>query len=564
MYAAKISHFPEVTKDFAVIWSYFDTSYRKNRYICAVISFSVDMAKKKTAYFCSSCGCEEPKWFGKCPSCGEWGTCVEEIVDTQTGAIGKASRKSGGVQWSHGGTLGLPGQNERPRRLSEIEAREEQRIDMHDDELNRVLGGGLVPGSLVLLGGDPGIGKSTLVLQTVMNIHDHKVLYCSGEESAYQLKLRATRLSSSSSPSAPSASPSQPSLAASSPSAPSASQSQPSLAASSPSAPSASQSQPSMAASSLDSVYIACETNLDAIFTHVANVEPDILVIDSIQTIATDDLESSAGSVGQVRECAARILKFAKESGTPVILIGHITKEGSLAGPKVLEHIVDTVLQFEGDQHYMYRILRAIKNRFGSTSELGIYEMLGTGLRQVTNPSELLLNSDHKDLSGVAIAAAIEGMRPFLIETQALVSTSVYATAMRSTTGFDQRRLNMLLAVLEKRVGFKLAQKDVFLNIAGGLRVSDPAMDLAVMAAILSSNLDMPLPPLTCMTGEVGLSGEIRPVARLEQRIREAEKLGFERILIPNIALKSIDVKTLKIQVCPVARVDEAFRLLFK
>ena len=559
MYAAKISHFPEVTKDFAVFWSYFDTSYRKNRYICAVISFSVDMAKKKTAYFCSSCGCEEPKWFGKCPSCGEWGTCVEEIVDTQTGAIGKASRKSGGVQWSHGGTLGLPGQNERPRRLSEIEAREEQRIDMHDDELNRVLGGGLVPGSLVLLGGDPGIGKSTLVLQTVMNIHDHKVLYCSGEESAYQLKLRATRLSSSSSASAPSG--------PSSPSAPSVSPSQPSMAAPSPSASSVSPQQPCMAAPSaspLDSVYIACETNLDAIFTHVANVEPDILVIDSIQTIATDDLESSAGSVGQVRECAARILKFAKESGTPVILIGHITKEGSLAGPKVLEHIVDTVLQFEGDQHYMYRILRAIKNRFGSTSELGIYEMLGTGLRQVTNPSELLLNSDHKDLSGVAIAAAIEGMRPFLIETQALVSTSVYATAMRSTTGFDQRRLNMLLAVLEKRVGFKLAQKDVFLNIAGGLRVSDPAMDLAVMAAILSSNLDMPLPQLTCMTGEVGLSGEIRPVARLEQRIREAEKLGFERILIPNIALKSIDVKTLKIQVCPVARVDEAFRLLFK
>ena len=550
MYAAKISYFLEVTKDFVVIWSDFDTSYRKNRYICAVISFSVDMAKKKTAYFCSSCGCEEPKWFGKCPSCGEWGTCVEEIVDTQTGAIGKASRKSGGVQWSHGGTLGLPGQNERPRRLSEIEAREEQRIDMHDDELNRVLGGGLVPGSLVLLGGDPGIGKSTLVLQTVMNIHDHKVLYCSGEESAYQLKLRATRLSSSSSASAPSVSPSQPSMAAPSSSAP----------LSSPQSP----QQPSLAASSLDSVYIACETNLDAIFTHVANVEPDILVIDSIQTIATDDLESSAGSVGQVRECAARILKFAKESGTPVILIGHITKEGSLAGPKVLEHIVDTVLQFEGDQHYMYRILRAIKNRFGSTSELGIYEMLGTGLRQVTNPSELLLNSDHKDLSGVAIAAAIEGMRPFLIETQALVSTSVYATAMRSTTGFDQRRLNMLLAVLEKRVGFKLAQKDVFLNIAGGLRVSDPAMDLAVMAAILSSNLDMPLPQLTCMTGEVGLSGEIRPVARLEQRIREAEKLGFERILIPNIALKSIDVKTLKIQVCPVARVDEAFRLLFK
>ena len=514
------------------------------------------MAKKKTAYFCSSCGCEEPKWFGKCPSCGEWGTCVEEIVDVKTGAIGKAPRKSGGVQWSHDGTLGLPGQKESPKRLSEIEAREEQRIDLHDAELNRVLGGGLVPGSMVLLGGDPGIGKSTLVLQTVMNIHDKKVLYCSGEESAYQLKLRATRLSSSSSPSAPSGPSASP--------VSSASPSQPSMDASSLSAPSPSPSQPSLAAPPLDNVFIACETNLDAIFTHVANVEPDILIIDSIQTIATDDLESSAGSVGQVRECAARILKFAKESATPVILIGHITKEGSLAGPKVLEHIVDTVLQFEGDQHYMYRILRAIKNRFGSTSELGIYEMLGTGLRQVTNPSELLLNSDHKDLSGIAIAAAIEGMRPFLIETQALVSTSVYATAMRSTTGFDQRRLNMLLAVLEKRVGFKLAQKDVFLNIAGGLRVSDPAMDLAVMAAILSSNLDMPLPPLTCMTGEVGLSGEIRPVARLEQRIREAEKLGFERILIPNIALKSIETNSLKIQVCPVSRVDEAFRLLFK
>lgn len=472
------------------------------------------MAKTKTAYFCSACGCEEPKWFGKCPSCGEWGTCVEEIVDSKTGAIGKASKRSGGVQWTHAGALGLPGQKERPKRLSEIEAREEQRIDMHDQELNRVLGGGLVPGSMVLLGGDPGIGKSTLVLQTIMNINDRKVLYCSGEESSYQLKLRALRLTGGE--------------------------------------------------GTKDNVYIACETNLDDIFVHVANVEPDILIIDSIQTIATDDLESSAGSVGQVRECAARILKFAKESGTPVILIGHITKEGSLAGPKVLEHIVDTVLQFEGDQHYMYRILRAIKNRFGSTSELGIYEMLGNGLRQVTNPSELLLNADHKDLSGIAIAAAIEGMRPFLIETQALVSTSAYGTAMRSTTGFDQRRLNMLLAVLEKKVGFKLAQKDVFLNIAGGLKVSDPAMDLAVMAAILSSNMDMPLPTLTCMTGEVGLSGEIRPVSRLEQRIREAEKLGFERILIPNVSLKSLDVKRLKIQVCPVSRVDEAFRLLFK
>lgn len=461
--------------------------------------------KQKTAYFCNSCGCEEPKWFGRCPSCGEWGTCVEESVVTG---------KKGKSRATHSGALILPGQKERPRKLKEIEATEERRIDMHDQELNRVLGGGLVPGSMVLLGGDPGIGKSTLVLQTVMNITDRKVLYVSGEESAYQLKLRAQRLASNEQYN--------------------------------------------------DNCFIVCETNLDDIFVHIANVEPDLVVIDSIQTIATDDLESAAGSVGQVRECAARILKFAKESGTPIILIGHITKEGSLAGPKVLEHIVDTVIQFEGDQHYMYRILRAIKNRFGSTSELGIYEMLGTGLRQVTNPSELLLSTQHQGLSGVAIAAAIEGMRPFLIETQSLVSTSAYATPMRSTTGFDSRRLNMLLAVLEKKVGFKLGQKDVFLNIAGGLKVNDPAMDLAVISAIISSNMDMAIDMQTCMTGEIGLSGEIRPVSRIEQRIMEAEKLGFNRILIPNISLKSLDVKKLRIQVFPVSRVDEAFRLLFK
>jgi DNA repair protein RadA/Sms len=312
-----------------------------------------------------------------------------------------------------------------------------------------------------------------------------------------------------------------------------------------------------------ENCYIVCETSLDAIFDHIAATKPDLVIIDSIQTIATDDLESSAGSVGQVRECASRILKLAKESGTPIILIGHITKEGALAGPKVLEHIVDTVLQFEGDQHYMYRILRAIKNRFGSTSELGIYEMLADGLRQVTNPSELLLSTQHEGLSGVAISAALEGMRPFLIETQALVSSAAYATPMRSTTGFDGRRLNMLLAVLEKRVGFKLGQKDVFLNIAGGLRVNDPAMDLAVISAILSSNMDMAIDMQTCMTGEVGLSGEIRPVARLEQRIMEAEKLGFKRILIPNVNLKSFDTGRLRIKVCPVAKVDEAFRVLF-
>ncbi|MBQ0056148.1 MAG: DNA repair protein RadA [Bacteroidales bacterium] len=460
------------------------------------------MAKQKTAYFCSSCGCEEPKWFGRCPSCGEWGTCVEETVAV------KPSSKGGRV---HSGALSLPGQKEKPQLLRDIEATEEKRIDMCDPELNRVLGGGLVPGSMVLLGGDPGIGKSTLLLQTIMNVRDHKVLYVSGEESAYQLKLRATRLGGEN-----------------------------------------------------ENVYVVCETNLDEVFVHTANIQPDILIVDSIQTIATDDLESSAGSVGQVRECAARLLKFAKESGTPVILVGHITKEGSLAGPKVLEHIVDTVLQFEGDQHYMYRILRAIKNRFGSTSELGIYEMLGTGLRQVTNPSELLLSGRHDDLCGVAIAAAIEGVRPFLIETQALVSSSAYATPMRSTTGFDSRRLNMLLAVLEKKVGFKLVQKDVFLNIAGGLRVSDPAMDLAVISSIMSSNLNLPIPGDTCMTGEVGLSGEIRPVSRLEQRVLEAEKLGFRRILIPDYSLKSIDCSKLSIEVCAVKRVDEAFRLLFR
>jgi DNA repair protein RadA/Sms len=460
------------------------------------------MAKQKTAYFCNSCGAEQPKWFGRCPACGEWGTCAEEIVSAKSSS---SSLRSG-----HGG-LQLPGQKQPPRRLSEIQAVAEQRIDLHDAELNRVLGGGLVPGSMVLLGGDPGIGKSTLVLQTVLKLTDRKILYVSGEESAYQLKMRAQRLSSEMN----------------------------------------------------DQCYIVCETSLDAIFDHIQTTQPDLVIIDSIQTIATDDLESSAGSVGQVRECAARILKFAKESGTPIILIGHITKEGALAGPKVLEHIVDTVLQFEGDQHYMYRILRAIKNRFGSTSELGIYEMLANGLRQVSNPSELLLSTQHAGLSGVAISAAIEGVRPFLIETQALVSSAAYATPMRSTTGFDGRRLNMLLAVLEKRVGFKLGQKDVFLNIAGGLRVSDPAMDLAVISAILSSNMDMAIDMQTCMTGEVGLSGEIRPVARLEQRILEAEKLGFNRILIPNVNLKSFDIGRLRIKVCPVAKVDEAFRVLF-
>ena len=397
----------------------------------------------------------------------------------------------------------------KPLRLKDVTTGDDPRIDMGDSEFNRVLGGGMVPGSLILLGGEPGIGKSTLILQTVLNLDKIKTLYVSGEESSRQLKMRADRIKESS-----------------------------------------------------ENCFILCETNLEQIFTHIKNVEPDFVVIDSIQTIYTDTVESSPGSVSQVRECAAGILKFAKETGTPVVLIGHINKEGSIAGPKVLEHIVDTVLQFDGDQHYMYRILRSIKNRFGSTAELGIYEMRQDGLRQVSNPSELLLTQTHEGLSGVAIAAAIEGIRPFLIETQALVSTAAYGTPQRSATGFDIRRMNMLLAVLEKRAGFKLMQKDVFLNIAGGLRVNDPGMDLSVLSAVLSSNLDIAIDRNICITGEVGLSGEIRPVNRIEQRILEAEKLGFNRILIPQNNLKGFTSKT-KIEIVQIRKVEEAFRELF-
>jgi DNA repair protein RadA/Sms len=398
----------------------------------------------------------------------------------------------------------------RPTPLAEIETGDEIRLDMHDEELNRTLGGGLVPGSLTLVGGEPGIGKSTLVLQTALNLKDYKTLYVSGEESARQLKLRAERLG---------------------------------------------HAHPNC--------LVLCETSLEQIFVHIKNVQPDIVIIDSIQTIHTEPAESSPGSITQVRECSAAILKFAKETGTPVLLIGHINKEGSIAGPKVLEHIVDTVLQFEGDQHYMYRILRSIKNRFGSTAELGIYEMRPNGLREVSNPSELLLTQNHEGLSGVAIAAAIEGIRPFLIETQALVSTAAYGTPQRNATGFDIRRMNMLLAVLEKRAGFKLIQKDVFLNIAGGLKVNDPAIDLPVISAVLSSSLDIAIERETCICGEVGLSGEIRPVNRIEQRILEAEKLGFNRIIVPKNNLKGFDCKKLKIQVIEVRKVEEAFRELF-
>ena len=451
---------------------------------------------KKTIFVCSQCGNDSPKWLGRCPVCGEWNTYVEEVITP------KRSR----LQVS--GLTNYETQKVQPVLLRQIDTGEEIRMDMNDGELNRVLGGGLVPGSMILIGGEPGIGKSTLVLQTILKLKNYKTLYVSGEESARQLKIRAERLGTEH-----------------------------------------------------ENIYILCETNLEQIFIHINNLKPDLLIIDSVQTVYTERVESSTGSVTQVRESAASLLKFAKETGTPILLIGHINKEGSIAGPKVLEHIVDTVLQFEGDQHYMYRVLRNIKNRFGSTSELGIYEMRQNGLREVSNPSELLLTQNHEGLSGAAIAAAIEGIRPFLIETQALVSTAAYGTPQRSATGFDIRRMNMLLAVLEKRAGFKLIQKDVFLNIAGGLRVNDPAMDLSVIAAILSSSLDIAIEREICMSGEVGLSGEIRPVNRIEQRILEAEKLGFKKILIPQNNLKN--KSNSDIEIVSVKKVEEAFRELF-
>ncbi len=483
------------------------------------------MAKDKIAYVCSHCGQESAKWIGKCPSCGQWNTFKEIRIASDTGS--QAARQAG-LSMRHGGAATMFGGNHsdggaKPVCLRDISAHDEPRIDMHDGELNRVLGGGLVPGSITLLGGEPGIGKSTLTLQTILHMPDRKVLYVSGEESAHQIKLRADRLASSSIDGEDMAD----------------------------------------GKSSLDHISILCETALEKIFSHIQEQAPGLVVIDSIQTISTDEVESSPGSISQVRECAAALLRFAKTSGIPVILIGHINKEGTLAGPKILEHIVDTVVQFEGDQHYMYRILRSIKNRFGSTSELGIYEMQQGGLRQVSNPSELLLTDDHDGLSGVAISSAIEGVRPFLVETQALVSTAAYGTPQRSATGFDQRRLNMLLAVLEKRVGFKLMQKDVFLNIAGGLRVTDLAMDLSIIAAVLSSNVDTPIEAGWCMAGEVGLSGEVRPVSRIEQRIAEAEKLGFHDIIIPQYNYHSLDKSKFSINIHPVRKVEEALRCLF-
>ena len=462
------------------------------------------MAKDKTVYVCSNCGQESAKWIGKCPACGQWNTFKELRVSADTG--GQAARNAAvdvHRAMSHSGA--------KPMFLKDISSQDEPRIDMHDNELNRVLGGGLVRGSIVLLGGEPGIGKSTLTLQTVLNMPDRRILYVSGEESAHQLKMRAMRIN------------------------------------------------PNAA----DNVMILCETSLEDIFKHISKVKPEFVVIDSIQTISTADVDSSPGSVTQVRECASALLRFAKTSGVPVLLIGHINKEGTIAGPKILEHIVDTVIQFEGDNHYMYRILRSTKNRFGSTAELGIYEMHQQGLRQVANPSELLLSQDHNGLSGIAISSAIEGVRPFLVETQALVSSAAYGTPQRSATGFDQRRLNMLLAVLEKRVGFKLMQKDVFVNIAGGLRVTDLAMDLSVIAAVLSSNVDTAIETGWCMAGEVGLSGEVRPVSRIVQRIAEAQKLGFTDMIVPSHNMQGLDTAKFKISLHPVRKVEEALRYLF-
>ena len=480
------------------------------------------MAKDKTMYVCSNCGQESAKWIGKCPACGQWNTFKEiKVADTRKQMAATSAAASAGHQLRQNARHTLLAEN-KVLRLNDISSHDDPRIDMHDQELNRVLGGGLVPGSIVLLGGEPGIGKSTLSLQTMLNLTDKRVLYISGEESAHQLKMRAERLRV------------------------------------------VGGFATDVSGKTADNNFlILCENSLEAIFDHIKEVQPEIIIVDSIQTISTEDVESSAGSIAQVRECASALLRFAKTSGVPVILIGHITKEGTLAGPKILEHIVDTVIQFEGDLHYMYRILRSMKNRFGSTSELGIYEMQQTGLRQVSNPSELLLTDNHDGLSGVAISSAIEGVRPFLVETQALVSSAAYGTPQRSATGFDQRRLNMLLAVLEKRVGFKLMQKDVFLNIAGGLRVTDMAMDLSVIAAVLSSNVDTPIEEGWCMAGEVGLSGEVRPVARIEQRISEAEKLGFQHIIIPKYNLSGLNRKKFQIELVPVRKVEEALRALF-
>ena len=452
------------------------------------------MPKAKTYYFCQECGYQSSSWLGRCPECGKWNTFAEEVVKSSV-------PKVKGTQNAVAAT---------PKRIQEVTYSETERIPTHCTEFDRVLGGGIVPGSLLLLGGEPGIGKSTLLLQTALSITDRRLLYVSGEESEQQIRMRADRIGIKA-----------------------------------------------------ENCFVVSETVTQRIFEHVDSVQPDLLIVDSIQTVTTEDVESPAGSVSQIRQCTTEFQHYAKTTGVPVLLIGHITKDGTLAGPKVMEHIVDAVLQFEGDRNYGFRILRALKNRFGSTAEIGIFEMRGSGLAEVSNPSALLLSHRDEELSGAAVAATLEGVRPMFVEVQSLVSSAVYGTPQRNANGFDMRRMNMLLAVLEKRCGFKLGAKDVFLNMAGGLRVSDPALDLAVACSILSSNVDLPVPPRYCFAAEVGLSGEVRPVSRIENRVSEAARLGFERIFVSKYDLRNIEQGRHNIQIVAVSVIEDAFRNLF-
>ena len=455
------------------------------------------MAKAKTYYYCKECGYQSSSWLGKCPECGKWNTFTEEVVQMATSSKTKSYATSN---------------SSKPKLIHEVSSSETKRIPTQCQEFDRVLGGGIVPGSLMLLGGEPGIGKSTLLLQTALSIPNCKILYVSGEESEQQIKMRADRLNGE---------------------------------------------------QKETNCYVVSETVTQRIMEHIEEVKPDLLIVDSIQTISTEAIESSAGSISQIRECTAEFQRYAKESGVPVLLVGHITKDGTLAGPKVMEHIVDCVLQFEGDRNYGYRLLRSLKNRFGSTAEIGIFEMHGDGLREVANPSEFLLSQRDENLSGCAIAATLEGARPFFIEVQSLVSSAVYGTPQRNANGFDFRRLSMLLAVLEKRCGFKLGAKDVFLNIAGGIRVSDPAIDLAVACSILSSNVDIPISPRISFAAEMGLSGEVRSVSRVEHRIAEADRLGFEKIFISKYNARSLNKKRFGIEIVEVSVIEDAFRALF-
>ena len=456
--------------------------------------------KPKTHFYCRECGYQSSSWLGRCPACGQWNTFDEEVVERTAGASAAARRAAAAKS--------------QPRLIQEVTYSQSQRTPTGCGELDRVLGGGIVPGSLLLLGGEPGIGKSTLLLQTALRIPGRRILYVSGEESEEQIKMRAERIAVP-------------------------------------------------GARSADSdCYVVSETGMERIFEHIETVKPELLIVDSIQTVSTEAIDSGAGSISQIRECTTQFQRYAKESGVPVLLVGHITKDGTLAGPKVMEHIVDAVLQFEGDRNYGFRILRTLKNRFGSTSEIGIFEMRGSGLCEVANPSELLIGHRDEDLSGAAVAATLEGVRPMFVEVQSLVSSAVYGTPQRNANGFDTRRMNMLLAILEKRCGFKLGAKDVFLNMAGGLRISDPALDLAVACSILSSNVDIAIPPRYCFAAELGLSGEVRPVSRIEQRVAEADRMGFEKIFVSRYDAKNINARNYRIKVIDVSVIEEAFRNL--